>query len=339
MRVDDAVGAVPVHLGAGVWGTLAVALLGDVDAFPAASSRFEQLGIQLVGIGVCFVWAFGWRSFALTLINRRFPLRIDREGELAGLNIAEHGASTEIADLLSDIDEQRRSGDFARPVRVEPHTEVGRIAAEYNRVLAAIGRRTDSLQLLRRTAAAANESSSLEEALAVALREVCRFTGWPIGHAFLVSRDDPDAWYRAGSGTWAMRTGYGAFREATEARPTVSAAASRRRPPGRGSRCSSRPTTASAIQPTRRRSRSSRWSLSPRRAADHWSSRSRVPLGSRAAVWVELGLRAGLAVPIMAGADAVGVLEFISDEPFAADDGAVRARSERRNAARARRGA
>ncbi len=145
------------------------------------------------------------------MINRRFPLRIDREGELAGLNIAEHGASTEIADLLADIDEQRRSGDFARPVRVEPHTEVGRIAAEYNRVLAAISRRTDSLQLLRRTAAAANESSSPEEALAVALREVCRFTGWPIGHAYLVSRDDPDVSYRPASGTWTMRPGTARF--------------------------------------------------------------------------------------------------------------------------------
>ena len=41
--------------------------------------------------------------------------------------------------------------------------------------------------------------------------------------------------------------------------------------------------------------------------------------GSRAAEWIELGLRAGLAVPIMAGSDAVGVLEFFADEPFPAD--------------------
>ena len=58
-----------------------------------------------------------------------------RSGRLAGLNIAEHGATTEIADLLTDMDEHHRTGDFARPVRVEPHTEVGQIALEYNRVL------------------------------------------------------------------------------------------------------------------------------------------------------------------------------------------------------------
>ena len=122
-------------------------------------------------------------------------------GELAGLNIAEHGATTEIVDLLTDMDEHHRTGDFARPVRVEPRTpRVGQVAVEYNRVLAAFERRTESLQLLRQAAAAAGESSSVEDALSVALDEVCRFTGWPIGHAFLVSQDDPGVLVSTGSG-------------------------------------------------------------------------------------------------------------------------------------------
>src|SRR5262249_55445699 len=105
------------------------------------------------------------------------------------------------------------------PVRVEPHTEVGQIAAEYNRVLTAIGRRTESIQVLRRTAAAANESSSVEQALSVALDEVCALTGWPIGHALLVSRDDPAQ--LVSSGVWRMtdERRYAAFREATENEP------------------------------------------------------------------------------------------------------------------------
>jgi PAS domain S-box-containing protein len=41
--------------------------------------------------------------------------------------------------------------------------------------------------------------------------------------------------------------------------------------------------------------------------------------GSRATEWIALGLRAGLAVPILAGSNVVGVLEFFSGEPFAAD--------------------
>ena len=39
----------------------------------------------------------------------------------------------------------------------------------------------------------------------------------------------------------------------------------------------------------------------------------------KTAVWAKLGLRAGLAVPVMAGTSAVGVLEFFSDEPFPVD--------------------
>ena len=319
-RIDDAVGAVPVHLGAGVWGTLAVALLGDVALFPNASNRFEQLGVQLLGVGVCFAWSFGIAYLALRAINHRFPLRIDREGELAGLNIAEHGASTEIADLLADIDEQRRRGDFGRPVRVEPHTEVGRIAAEYNRVLAAISRRTESLQLLRRTAAAANESSSLQEAVAVALDEVCRFTGWPIGHAYFVSRDNQDV--LLSSRIWRLddESVDGKLRDATEVRlhragsglPEI---AVRARQPvivsadGPGADTTD-PVTVTVV------------TFEPFPVA---SRRTRVAsldaaFGTRAAVWADLGLRAGFAVPIMAGADAVGVLEFMSRQPPPDDD-------------------
>src|SRR5262245_37374988 len=219
LEIDDAIDAVPVHLGAGVWGTLAVGLLGDEDAFPSGAGRLEQIGIQLVGIATCFVWAFGLGYLVLSLINRRFPFRIGAAGELAGLNVAEHGATTEILDLLTDLDEHHRTGDFARPVRVEPHTEVGQIALEYNRVLAAFERRTESLQLLRRTAAAANESSSVEDALAAALEEVFRFTGWPIGHAFLVSRDDPEELIPTGIWRMSDEEWYSPFRAATESEP------------------------------------------------------------------------------------------------------------------------
>jgi ammonium transporter len=280
VRIDDAVGAVPVHLGAGIWGTLAVGLLGDVESFPAASGRLEQVGIQLVGIGVCFAWAFGLGFVVLSLIDRRFPFRIDREGELAGLNIAEHGATTEIADLLSDMDEHRRSGDFERPVRVEPHTEVGQIAAEYNRVLATIQRRTASLQLLRHTAAAANESTSVEDALALALDEVCRFTGWPVGHALLVSRDDPAQ--LVSTAVWRIgdQERYGAFRAARE-RERVRAA---------------RDLSMVAVE-----------------------AKKPVFISSDDHEWAELGLPAGLAVPIMAGVNVVGVLEFFAGELIEAE--------------------
>jgi ammonium transporter len=318
LRIDDAVGAVPVHLGAGIWGTLAVGLLGDPDSFTNASNNFEQLGIQLLGIGVCFVWAFGLGYVVLSLINRRVPFRIDPHGELAGLNIAEHGASTDTFDLLTEMDEHRRSGDFARPVRVEPYTEIGQIAAEYNRVLGAIGRRTDSLQLLRRTTAAANESSSPEDALAIALDEVCAFTGWPIGHAFLVSRDDPDL--LVSTGIWRMsdEARYAEFRAGTEQErfrtgrglPGIALETGK---PVFGSTADMEGSSAEAVT----------LSILSLETAGRGSEPVAVPLEGlpavRAAEWVDLGLRAGLAVPIMVGSEAVGVLEFFSDRPFRAD--------------------
>jgi ammonium transporter len=316
-RIDDAIDAVPVHLGAGVWGTLAVGLLGDESAFPTGAGRLEQIGIQLVGIATCFVWAFGVGYVVLSLINRRFPFRIDAAGEVAGLNIAEHGATTELADLLTDMDEHHRTGDFARPVRVEPHTEVGQIALEYNRVLAAFERRTESLQLLRRTAAAANESSSVEDALAAALDEMSRFTGWPIGHAFLVSREDPDV--LVSTGIWRLRDErYGPFRAATEDEPI---------PAGRGlagvALEKGLPVFATSDDLIGDPAKSPLLTVISLDPGSGTTTSHVIPLegirGSRTAEWLELGLRAGLAVPVMAGSTVVGVLEFFSDKPFAVD--------------------
>jgi ammonium transporter len=319
LRIDDAVGAVPVHLGAGIWGTLAVGVLGDTGAFTEASGRLEQIGIQLLGVGVCFVWAFGLGYLVLSLINRRLPFRIDREGELAGLNIAEHGASTDISDLVIEMDEHRRSGDYARPVHVAQDTEVGQVAAEYNRVLAGFVRRTDSLQLLRRTAAAANESSSVEDALGLALEEVCRFTGWPIGHAFLVSRDDPKL--LVSTGIWRMRDEqrFAEFRTATQGEPFRAGrglpgmALETRKPVfATSDDLSGRPEEEATLRVTSLES-----------AAGGSPTPVAVPMEGiravRAAEWVGLGLRAGVAVPVMAGARVVGVLEFYADEPFPAD--------------------
>ena len=135
LSIDDVVGAVPVHAAGGVWGTLAVAVFADPADWGTGLTRWEQILIQLTGVTAAFVWAFGLGLLALRLIGLRFPLRVSAEDERRGLNVADHGVSTEILDLLEDMDSQRRSGDFSEKVHVEPHTEVGQIAAEYNRVL------------------------------------------------------------------------------------------------------------------------------------------------------------------------------------------------------------
>jgi nitrogen fixation/metabolism regulation signal transduction histidine kinase len=160
--------------------------------------------VQLLGVLVVFAWAFGIAYGAMRAIDRRIPLRIDPEGEQIGLNVAERGASTEILDLLVEMDDQRKAGDFTNHVHVEPHTEVGQIAQQYNRVLddinaetarreaatEALRQRTASLELLQAITSAANEVSTMTDAMNTAVHDVCRFTGWPLGHALVVDRED-----------------------------------------------------------------------------------------------------------------------------------------------------
>lgn len=135
MRVDDAVGAVPAHAFCGVWGTLAVALFGDPEAWGTGLTRGEQLLVQCQGILICFAWTFGVSFIFFKTLNRLVPLRVTPEYERAGLNVSEHGATTELVDLINEMDVQREAGSFDKQVYVEPNTEVGQIAAEYNRVI------------------------------------------------------------------------------------------------------------------------------------------------------------------------------------------------------------
>ena len=281
LRVDDAVGAVPVHLSAGVWGTLAVALFGRLDAF-GGSGRIEQLGIQLVGIVAAFVWVFGLGYLILRLITRFHPLRIDSEGEHQGLNIAEHGASTELLDLLTEMDTQRTSGDYTRPVTVEPNTEVGQIAGQYNLVLATINRETAALELLQRVSAAVNEEADLEETYRIVLGEVCVYAGWPIAHVYALSTDGSvltptDIWRSEDE------TRFRAFIERTAATTFVLGEGL----PG---------AAAAARRPT---------------YLDSEVVDERLASSDKTA---EQGIESALALPVMVGQEAVAVLEFFSDE-------------------------
>lgn len=136
--IDDAVGAVPVHLAAGLWGTLAVALFGEPTLLGSELGRLDQLLVQLEGILVCAVWAFGLTYLLLRLINRYYPLRVGPDEERNGLNVSEHGARTELVELLDAMAEHQRHGQFQREVEVEPFTEVGQIAEQYNKVIRAL---------------------------------------------------------------------------------------------------------------------------------------------------------------------------------------------------------
>ena len=111
-EIDDVVGAIPVHLAAGVWGTFAVGLFSDLDLLGTGLSRMEQIEAQLIGIISIGAFSFIGSYFILKILNKIYPLRVSPIQEELGLNIAEHNATSVEHDLISILEKQSESGDL-----------------------------------------------------------------------------------------------------------------------------------------------------------------------------------------------------------------------------------
>ena len=150
LRIDDPVGAVAVHCMNGIWGTLAVGLFAT-EAAPEYSianasgetltglfygGGFELLKLQFIG----FVSVAAWTAITITItflvIRAVAGLRVDREGEMAGLDAVEHGLPSAYAGfaMLPEYIEEGKapvvvSGDTpvaeAIPVKKVPAFEEG----------------------------------------------------------------------------------------------------------------------------------------------------------------------------------------------------------------------
>ncbi len=132
MRIDDAVGAIPVHLGAGVWGTLAVAVF---VAPPEGTSQLGFLGIQALGVGSAAIYVFPLSILFFYLSGKLVRYRVSQQAEIVGLNIIEHDARTATLDLIRQMSYQATSGEFKQQVVVDAQTEAHHIATFYNAVL------------------------------------------------------------------------------------------------------------------------------------------------------------------------------------------------------------
>jgi Amt family ammonium transporter len=84
LKLDDPVGAVAVHLICGIWGTLAVGIFG-------ALASFDQFLIQLAGVGIVGAFCVTCSFIILFIVKSTVGLRVDKEEELKGLDISEHG--------------------------------------------------------------------------------------------------------------------------------------------------------------------------------------------------------------------------------------------------------
>ena len=81
LKIDDVVGAIPVHLLAGIWGTIAVVLTN-----PDASLVTQLISIVVVGVFVVVVSAVVWLILKATI-----GIRVGEEEEINGLDMAELG--------------------------------------------------------------------------------------------------------------------------------------------------------------------------------------------------------------------------------------------------------
>ena len=82
-KIDDVVGAIPVHLFAGIWGTLAVPLTNSGTSF----------GPQLLGTASICAFVFVVSFIVWSIMKATIGIRISEEAEKEGTDIAETGVT------------------------------------------------------------------------------------------------------------------------------------------------------------------------------------------------------------------------------------------------------
>lgn len=89
LRIDDPVGAWPVHGLCGIWGGLATGLLGT--SIPEGMTRLQYIGVQSFATAVICAWAFFTMLGVFLALKAVGMLRVSQEEEQAGLDVSEHG--------------------------------------------------------------------------------------------------------------------------------------------------------------------------------------------------------------------------------------------------------
>lgn len=110
LKVDDPVGAVPVHFGCGILGTICVGLFAcGTDSMPEAvglfyGGGFHQLGIQLLGLLTIGIWTACTIGLTFFAIKKTIGLRVSPKEEIRGLDIEEHGLASAYAGFAMETE-------------------------------------------------------------------------------------------------------------------------------------------------------------------------------------------------------------------------------------------
>lgn len=102
MKIDDPVGAIPVHLVCGIWGTLCVALFGQEALLNLP--RLEQLGVQLIGILACAVWCVSVSVVMYAFLKKFVGLRVSPMEEKEGIKLERRYSTKDLVEKTDDDD-------------------------------------------------------------------------------------------------------------------------------------------------------------------------------------------------------------------------------------------
>lgn len=104
-RLDDAVGAIPVHGFAGIAGVVCTGLFADPTwlAESKQMTRAHFTTVQVIGAVACIVWGFGTGWLLWKLVGKGTSLRIGPDEEAVGLNYSEHKVEEPLQQLTAAV--------------------------------------------------------------------------------------------------------------------------------------------------------------------------------------------------------------------------------------------
>lgn len=118
LGLDDAVGAVSIHGFGGATGTILLAFLVPTESL-GGQTRLVKILVQLTGVTVNFLWAFGLGLLMFYLINKTLGLRVSEEEEEKGLNIVEFGDLYSWQDYLKMTHYESLTQDLSGTIQVQ----------------------------------------------------------------------------------------------------------------------------------------------------------------------------------------------------------------------------
>jgi Amt family ammonium transporter len=123
LNIDDAIDAVPVHLGAGIWGVIAVPLFNKSDSifYHNSKSAYSMLGWNIAGVFIIFAFVVVTVGCMFKILDLFGKLRIDDAIIQSGIDKHEHN---ETAYARSDSNTSLHMGDFSAPKSMQGSVNV-----------------------------------------------------------------------------------------------------------------------------------------------------------------------------------------------------------------------